>query len=267
MQQFFEELQIFFQTISDWLILMVVFTFFFFSFNVGTVELFGRLVLLPIPSDFSFAAQLFSMMVTDLAPSTVPLIVTSPLTAFVIQIKLSIFLSFLFTFPFLLYRTVSYIAPALYEHEYIIMRRMMVPALALFLFGAVFAYMVIVPSTFRILYLFAEPIGVTTFLGVSEFIGLAMALILATGFSFTLPVLMVALTALRVIRAAFWWSHARHAIVGFIVLSAIITPDGSGVSMVLLALPVSALYGAGAFVASRVEGIERRRETQQVGNY
>jgi len=265
MQQFFQEIQIFLQTISDWLILMVVFTFFFFSFNVGTVELFGRLVILPVPSDISFAAQLFSMMVTDLAPSTVPLIVTSPLTAFVVQIKLSVFLAFLFTFPFLLYRSAQYFAPALYEHEYTIVRRMVVPALILFGAGAVFAYAVIVPSTLRILYLFADPIGVTSFLSVSEFIGLTMALILATGFSFTLPVAMVALTGMRVIPSQFWFAHARYAIVGFIVLSAIITPDGSGVSMILLALPVSALYGAGAFVASRIESAGRRES--QVSHY
>lgn len=255
--EFIKEIRIFLSAIIDWLWLMVIFTLFFFSFNLEPVEILGRVKSLPVVSNPSFAADVFSMMVADLVPSGVPIIVTSPISAFVVQIKISLFLALVFTLPFLLYRLISYLMPALYEKERSLLKKITAPSILLFVGGLAFAYVAIVPNTFDVLYTFAGPIGVTTFLSIDEFVGLTLALMLTTGLSFTLPVLMVVLTAAGFIKAQFWRQKARVALVSLLVVSAIITPDGSGVSMLLLALPVSALYGAGAFVATKVE----RQET------
>lgn len=248
------EIKIFFGTIADWLLLLLICTALFFTCNFETVTVWGVAITLPLPSDTSIAAEVFTTMVREVVPASVPLLVTGPMTAFVAQIKVSLLLAMFFTSPFFLYSLMRYLGPALYKRERWLIYMTSGPMLALFAGGAFFAYYKIVPETFRILYTFAEPIGVITYLGVGEFVGLTLALMLVTGVSFTLPVVMVFLSAVKVVAANFWWSHFGKAVVLVLILSAIITPDGSGVSMALMTLPVSGLYGIGALISSRIEG-------------
>ena len=247
------EIKIFFQTITDWILLMVIFTIFFFGFNLEKVSVFGKLPLLPAPGQPSFAADFFNMLVADLVPAGIPLIVTSPMAAFVVQIKLALLMAVFFTFPVFLYRLITYLAPALYKREQTLIYRLILPLTLLFFAGVTFAYVAIVPSTLHILYGFVAPLGAVPMLGMTEFVGIVMALLLTSGLAFTLPVFMVLLTAMGAVRSVFWLENSRYALVGFLIVSAIITPDGSGVSMLLLSAPVSLLYGAGVLVCSRVE--------------
>ena len=254
----FAEIKIFLQSITHWLLLLLIFTVFFFTCNVDTVTLFGRVFIAPVPKDPSFSAELFTMMVRDIVPAGVPLLVTGPMVAFVAQIKIALFLALFFTSPVLGFSIVQYLAPALYKRERMYLYMVSTSACALFGVGALFAYSLIIPATFRVLYTFTEPIGVTAFLGVSEFIGMTLALVFVTGLSFTLPVVMILLTALRVVPALFWWQKFKYTFVFLLIASAIITPDGSGISMALMTLPVSALYGVGALVCGRVEKVSQK---------
>lgn len=257
---YLSEIKIFFSTIIDWLLLLLIFTLFFFSFNVGTVELFGRLVTLPIPASPSFSAELFTMMVRDIVPVGVPLVVTGPLIAFVAQLKIAFFLALLFTAPVFFYRLMTYLSPALYAHERRLIYLLIVPASLLFFGGVVFAYLTIVPVTFSVLYGFTAPIGVTALLGVGEFVSFVLALLIIAGLSFMLPVVMVSLTALGAVSGKFWSVQTGKALTLVLILSAIMTPDGSGVSMVLLAAPVSVLYGVGAIVSAQMASGQKRNE-------
>lgn len=261
------EIKTFLNTITDWAVLLVAFTFFFFTCNVEPVTVLDRTSLLPVPSTPSFAAEFFQNMVADVAPAGVPIIVTSPLTAFVVQVKIAFMLAFLFTLPVFLWRLMRFLAPALYEHEQRAMSFLVIPLTGLFFGGMVFAYAYLLPLTFAVLYAFAEPISAVTLLGATEFVGISLALLLFSGAVFTVPVFMISLTAMRVISAHFWFAHARYALVFFLILSAIITPDGSGVSMVLLTLPVSLLYGAGALICTRIERTESSRTTSVMGEF
>lgn len=251
--KFLTELKALLTALTDWLVLMVVFTLFFFTFSIGDVTVFDRTIPFVVPSQQSFAVDVFRAMRADLAPVGVPVIVTGPLTAFVAQVKVALLLSFIFTFPFLLYRLLRYLTPALYRHEQTLLYRVVVPATALFAGGVAFAYAFIVPTTFRVLYTYADPLGATALLTIEALLGLSIALMLITGGTFTIPVVMVLLSSLRVIPHGFWLKQWRYAVVILLIASAIITPDGSGISMVLLSIPGVLLYGVGAFISGRVE--------------
>lgn len=251
-----KELSVLLLSLRDWIVLLIVFTFFFLTCNVETVTFFGRVTKLPLPHDPSFAAAFFLMLVHDIAPANIPLIVTDPMTAFLIQAKLALLLSIFFTFPVFLAQFIAYLAPALYRRELRFLTLLIVPLCILFAGGVVFAYRFIAPETFSILYGMAGSIQVVSMLGVSAFIDITVALLFATGAAFTIPVFMVLLTAFRLIPAAFWVQNLRYAFVLFLVVSAIITPDGSGVSMVLLSFPVCFLYGAGATIAMGIERVK-----------
>lgn len=258
---FFSELKEFFKSITDWLFLFVVFAFFFFGFNVGEIQVWGRAFEFIVPLSESFAVEVFRMMVDDLTPASVPLIVTSPLTAFVAQVKIAFLLSFVFTFPVLCYKIVRFIAPALYAKERISLYAVVIPATLLFVCGVVFAYVFIIPTTLGLLYAYVGPIGAVPYLSIDAFLGLSLALMAIAGITATIPVIMVLLTALGAVPSTFWVQKWRYAAVLMLIVSAIITPDGSGVSMTLLSIPGVVLYGLGTFICA---GIEKRTKQSRI---
>lgn len=257
-KDFFTELQLLFQTLTEWIILLLIFTVFFFTCNIETIAIWGKVFDAPVLSNPSFSAELFTMMVRDVVPSHIPMIVTGPTVAFFAQIKIALLLAVIFTLPVFFAKLLQYLSPALHKTELITLCLTTIPSTVLFASGALFAYIFVVPQTFAFLYTFTDPISVSAFLSVQEFIGITLALLFATGLAFTLPVAMVLLTSLSLIPASFWRQKFRHAVVLLLVVSAIITPDGSGISMLLMTAPVSALYGIGALICVRVEKVSQR---------
>lgn len=255
--QYFEEAKILFATLFDWVVLLFLFTLFFFLFGTGSISLFGMGFFVPVLTSHSYAATLLQHMVLTIAPADVPLIVTGPLTAFFVQIKVAFLLALLFSLPVLLKRVVNYLSPALHKKEVRYIYLVIVPSSLLFCIGVLFAYLFILPLTFEVLYSYAVPIGAVTYLSVEEFVGLSSALVVATGVSFMLPVLMVLLSLLHIVKGSVWLGQWRYAVIIFLILSAIITPDGSGVSMMLLSLPITVLYGVGLLLSLRIDAARR----------
>jgi sec-independent protein translocase protein TatC len=54
-----------------------------------------------------------------------------------------------------------------------------------------------------------------------------------------------------IVDSKFWRKNARYAILAIVVFGAIVTPDGSGVTMWFIAVPMMALYFGGMAVIER----------------
>jgi len=238
---------------THWLLALLVATMVIFSTAFTQFTWYGYTLWLPWLSDTSLAASVFLHLATVLTPEGVDLVVLSPMAAFAAQVLVAFWIAFLLTLPFGVWRLLRYLAPALRPSEMRALYYVCGSVSILLAAGVYFSYAVISPYTISILYTFTAPLGVTPLLGVSELISTFMALTLTTALMFTVPVAMVLLTWLGLLSARWWRDHARYAIVGFLAVSAIITPDGTGVSMVLLTAPVSVLYGIGIIVSTRVE--------------
>jgi len=103
------------------------------------------------------------------------------------------------------------------------------------------------------LYRYGESAGLVTFLNIMDFVTFVLQFLLAFGISFQLPLIMYAVSLSGLVDAKFWRRNMRYAIIAIIVFGAVITPDGSGVTMWFVSLPMIALYFAGMFVAERQE--------------
>ncbi len=73
---------------------------------------------------------------------------------------------------------------------------------------------------------------------------------------------MYAATMSGLTDAAFWRKNIRYAIVIIVIFGAVITPDGSGVTMWFIAGPMIALYVAGMFLIERKERQVRTLKSQ-----
>ena len=131
--------------------------------------------------------------------------------------------------------------------------KIILPIFLLFIFGVVFSYILVIPFTLNFLYKYGESIGAETFLTVNDFITFVLQFVLGFGIAFQLPVLMYALSLSGLTDSRFWQKNFRYAIIIITIFGAVITPDGSGVTMWFLALPMIALYAVGIFAIKRKE--------------
>jgi sec-independent protein translocase protein TatC len=134
--------------------------------------------------------------------------------------------------------------------------KVILPMSLLFIFGVVFSYLLVIPFTLNFLYKYGESIGAETFLTVNDFITFVLQFILGFGIAFQLPVLMYALSLSGLTDSKFWQKNFRYAIIIMIIFGAVITPDGSGVTMWFIALPMIALYALGIMAIRRKENNE-----------
>ena len=213
-------------------------------------SVFVGLLALPLEGP-SYAVRQFLSAKETLIPDSVPIVALGPVAPFVAPIMMALLIALLITFPFGLWFIFRFLRPALRSGERRTLTHTIVPSLILFYSGCATAYFFIIPRTFSILYSFAEPMGVAPFFALDEFISSVFFLTISVGIAFLLPVVMVVSSRLGFIPQGFWLRHWRGAVFSAIFFSAIVTPDGSGVTMAFLSVPLIVLYGIGAVVSVR----------------
>ena len=73
--------------------------------------------------------------------------------------------------------------------------------------------------------------------------------LLGIGLVFELPVLIFFLTLLHIVSPSFLMRHSRYAILGIVILAAIITPTPDVFNLMLFAIPMCLLYFMGIFAS------------------
>ncbi|HLN51267.1 MAG TPA: twin-arginine translocase subunit TatC [Thermoplasmata archaeon] len=214
----------------------------------------------PWPSPFyNVTAQVFRAMVTWMLPPNVSLLNVGVADSIVAQMEIGLLLTIIVGMPWIVHEAGAFLVPALRKNERALLREIGIPASALFALGTAIGIFVLTPFTFRLLFLYVAAMNLAPVLGVQSFVTFALLYSLAFGIVFELPVFLYALTRLGVVRASAWRKHWRGAVIGALVFGMIVTPDNSGITMLLIALPMFGLYLGGAYFASRWEHRRDRR--------
>jgi len=231
-----------------------VITAFILTFHAEPVQIGDMIMYYPLPEPLNnIAAQITNHMKINLVPDDVQLIQTAPGQAFFAQVYIAALVGIIVGMPVIVKETIGFIKPALKENEIHVSRNITLPALGLFIAGCVFSYNLVIPYILEFLYRYGESAGLVTFLNVIEFVTFVLQFLLAFGFSFQLPLVMYAISVSGMVESDFWRKNIRYAIVVIVIFGAVITPDGSGVTMWFIAGPMIALYGAGMLIIERKE--------------
>lgn len=229
-----------------------VITMFLISFHAEPIQISGIQLYYPTPDPLNnIAAQITNHMRETLVPEDVQLIQTAPGQAFFAQIYVAALTGIALSMPIIIKELVGFITPALKEKEIRIARNISLPALLLFVTGCIFSYIFVIPYILDFLYTYGESAGLVTFLNVIDFVTFVLQFLLAFGISFQLPLVMYAVSKIGIVDAKFWRSNIRYAIVAIVIFGAVITPDGSGVTMWFIAGPMIALYLIGMVAIER----------------
>lgn len=224
------------------------------TFHAEPIEFSGITLYYPNPQPLdNMAAQLTNFMSKNLVPEGVQLIQTAPGQAFFAQVYIAALVGIVAGMPIIIRELVSFLRPALKEREIHISRSITIPALGLFVTGCVFSYVFVIPYILEFLYKYGESAGLVTFLNIVDFVTFVLQFLIAFGLSFQLPLVMYAATASGMVDSKFWKKNIRYAIVIIVIFGAVITPDGSGVTMWFIAGPMITLYVTGMFMIERKE--------------
>ncbi|GIX32711.1 MAG: Sec-independent protein translocase protein TatC [Lysobacterales bacterium] len=170
--------------------------------------------------------------------------VASPLLA---PLKLSLFVAFALALPYVLYQLWAFVAPGLYRHERRLALPILVSSVLLFYLGCAFAYFVVFPLIFAFFAAMA-PEGVAVATDIGRYLDFVLALFLAFGLSFEVPVAIVILVMLGWVSVDQLRRARPYVIVAAFVVGMLLTPPDV-FSQTLLAVPICLLYEAGILAA------------------
>ncbi len=165
--------------------------------------------------------------------------------------------------PFMLFFIGQFVAPALSEKELKAVLPMCLSAFVLFLMGAVFAFMLLVPATVRMAIEINQSFGLEFRWTIGSYYSVLTWLVLGVGAAFEFPLVIVLLVWMGIVSTAFLRKYRRHAFVLIFIIAAIITPTPDPITQTMFAVPLYALYEIAILVSARVE--RKRTEKARFG--
>jgi len=131
------------------------------------------------------------------------------------------------------------------------------------LLGASFAFYVVMPLAFDFFLGFQQEnadvsdlVGITYLGTINEYLGLTMKFIIAFGLCFQLPVLLTLMGKVGLISSEALAKSRKYAVVGILVLAAIVTPPDV-ITQIILFTVVYALYEVSVLL---VKWVEKKKE-------
>ena len=202
----------------------------------------GATILVALAVAFTFSAEMVAWLNR---PFPDQLVFYGPTEALFASIKVSFLAAVLVSLPVVFYQFWKFVEPALLPKE----QRWGVPifllAGALFALGLIFCNLVILPLVIDFFVSFGMDRDITPQLSVGTYIDFNVKFLLTFGCAFELPLILTILARVGVVSAQVLAAYRKHAILSSLIISAIVTPDATLFTMLLMAVPLMILYEVG----------------------
>jgi len=182
------------------------------------------------------------------------LFTTGPTQVIGAYVLVAIGMGLLVSWPVIVRQIYLYIRPAMYQNERIMLKTYLTLFLILFWGGCALSFMYIMPVTFQILVGIILAGEIQPIFTIDSFIGFLFFGVVGIGAAFTFPILSTLLVYSGVYDAKDLRTHWREAITGLFIITALLTPDPTPFTTMILFAPMSILYYLAILLAERAEG-------------
>jgi sec-independent protein translocase protein TatC len=228
------------------------------------VLIVSTVLFMVLPSNLNFLSsplQFYDPLVAlilrqiraQILPPDVTLIgyeLTVPLELYVIA---SFIMGFAVSIPVIAYEIYRFIDPALYPHE----RRAVYPFVlsftALFIVGATFGYVILMPFMIWGLFPFFSAMGAARIISIMDFYNMVLVSTVLSGLIFTWPVFFILLVRFGVLKTSMITSNRRYVYAAMYLITAFVTPDGGPLADVMLFVPMAILTEVAVYFGKRYE--------------
>ena len=159
---------------------------------------------------------------------------------FLVNVKISFFCAIITISPLLAYQIAVFVAPALSSKIRKYMAAILILFFILFGSGFFFGYKLLVPSAMK--WLLSQGSGLQATISVNKYISFVGWFLVGAGFAFEIPLVLLFLIKAGILKVATLRRQWRIVYIVILLLSAIITPDWSPVTMAVLSIPMILLY-------------------------
>ncbi len=206
----------------------------------------GAVVLTFFVIAFSYSSHLIDWFKR---PFEDDLIFYAPAEALFASIKISFLAAVIASVPVILYHFWKFIEPSLLQKE----QKWAIPlfflALGFFLLGLIFCNLVILPLVINFFVTFGMDRSITPELAVGTYVDFNVKFLLTFGFAFEIPLVLTLLARVGLVQSAMLIQYRKHAAMVALILSAVLTPDATLFTMLLMAGPLIVLYELGIWGA------------------
>jgi sec-independent protein translocase protein TatC len=193
-----------------------------------------------------------SSVLASLPPGADFLIYTKPGEGFAFYIDLSLMGGVILAAPFVAWQAWKFIAPGLYVNE----RRLVVPFVLLAatgsIAGAAFSHFVLFPSMMTFFRGF-ESAHMKFMPRVEDTFALYKNTLIGMVLVFQIPTIVYVLARIGFVTPRLLWRHLKHAVLGAVIVAAVLTPSADPWNQLVFAMPIIAMYVIGIAIAWLVQ--------------
>lgn len=180
-------------------------------------------------------------------PQGASMIATDVAAPFFTPLKLTLISAVFVAIPFILYQVWAFVAPGLYQHEKRLIFPLLLSSSLLFYAGVAFAYFVVFPLVFG--FFTAISLGGVEFAtDITSYLDFVLALFMAFGIAFEVPVAIVLLCWTGITTRQSLSQKRPYIVVAAFVVGMLLTPPDI-ISQTLLAIPMCLLFEVGLLCA------------------
>ena len=166
--------------------------------------------------------------------------------------KFAIYIAIVFGLPVILYQVWMFVVPAIHPKTRKAVYIYVAPSIVLAAAGIAFAHFIVIKRIIGGLLFITGTIAQATF-GIESTINLVLLLFLAFALIFQTPVIMVLLARIGVINSRMLRQYRKYIGFGMLVVGGVLAPDGSPITMMLLAGPMYVLFESSIWIIVMLE--------------